>query len=66
MVMVAFTFQGIAVVHAKAASRKRKGLLIGVFYALLLIFPQVVALTTIAGLLDNWLVFRKPKNIDIT
>ena len=66
VVMVAFTFQGIAVVHAKAASRKRKGLLIGVFYALLLIFPQVVALTTIAGLLDNWLVFRKPKNIDIT
>ena len=66
IVMVAFTFQGVAVVHARVAASKRKGLLIGLFYALLFIFPQVVALTTIAGLLDNWLVFRKPRNIDIT
>ena len=66
VVIAAFTFQGIAVVHSRTASGKRKGLLLGLFYALLLIFPQVVALTAIVGLLDNWLVFRKPKNIDIT
>lgn len=66
VVMAAFMYQGIAVVHARAAASKRKGLLIVLFYALLLIFPQVVVLTMIVGLLDNWLVFRKPKNIDIT
>ncbi len=61
VVMTAFVFQGIAVVHAKAAASKNKRLLIVLFYALLLIFPQVVVVTMIAGLLDNWLVFRKPK-----
>ena len=64
--LVAFMFQGIAVVHAKAAQSKRRGLLLGLFYALMIIFPQVVALTTIVGLLDNWVVFRKPRNTDIT
>ena len=34
-------------------------LLLGLFYALLLVFPQAVALTAITGVIDNWLVFRK-------
>jgi len=41
-------------------------LLLGLFYMLLLVFPQVVALTSLTGVIDNWLVFRnksvKPDN----
>ena len=59
LVVIAFMFQGVAVVHSKLASRKQARLLLGLFYALLLVFPQVVALTAIAGVIDNWLVFRK-------
>jgi len=59
LVVVAFMFQGIAVVHSKLASRKQVRLLLVLFYTLLLVFPQVVALTAITGVIDNWLVFRK-------
>ena len=59
LVVIAFMFQGIAVVHSKIASRKQARLLFGLFYSLLLVFPQVVALTAITGVIDNWLVFRK-------
>jgi hypothetical protein len=59
LVVIAFMFQGVAVVHSKLASRKQARLLLGLFYALLLVFPQVVALTAITGVIDNWLVFRK-------
>ncbi len=59
LVVIAFMFQGVAVVHSKIASRKQARLLFGLFYTLLLVFPQVVALTAITGVIDNWLVFRK-------
>jgi hypothetical protein len=59
LVVIAFMFQGIAVVHSKITSRKQARLLFGLFYMLLLVFPQVVALTAIIGVIDNWLVFRK-------
>jgi hypothetical protein len=59
LLVVAFMFQGIAVLHCKMAARKQKRLLLGLYYVLLLIFPQVVALTAITGVIDNWLVFRK-------
>jgi len=59
LVVIAFMFQGIAVVHSKIAPRKQARLLFGLFYMLLLVFPQVVALTAITGVIDNWLVFRK-------
>ena len=59
LVVIAFMFQGVAVVHSKLAPRKQAGLLLGLFYALLLVFPQAVALTAITGVIDNWLVFRK-------
>ena len=55
----AFLFQGIAVVHARLLSGKHRSMLTGLFYMLLLIIPQVMALTAIAGILDNWLAFRK-------
>jgi hypothetical protein len=59
LVIIAFLFQGIAVLHGKLASRKQSGILLGLFYILLLIFPQVVALTSFVGVIDNWLIFRK-------
>ena len=59
LVVIAFMFQGVAVVHSKLGPRKQARLLLGLFYALLLVFPQAVALTAITGVIDNWLVFRK-------
>jgi uncharacterized membrane protein len=59
LVVIAFMFQGIAVVHSKLGPRRQARLLLGLFYGLLLIFPQVVALTAVTGVIDNWLVFRK-------
>lgn len=59
LIAIGFMFQGIAVVHGKLLARNRSRLILGLFYGLLLIFPQVVALTSLTGLIDNWLVFRK-------
>ena len=59
LVVIGFMFQGVAVVHSKLVSHKQARLLLVLFYALLLVFPQVVALTAIVGVIDNWLVFRK-------
>ena len=56
LVAAAFLFQGIAVVHARLLSRP---MLTGLYYMLLLIIPHVMGLTVIAGILDNWLFFRK-------
>ncbi len=47
LVSSAFLFQGIAVVHAKIANRRLRPMLTGLFYALLLIFPQIVAVTMV-------------------
>ena len=65
-VMAAFLYQGIAVVHSKLAANKRKALILGIFYALLIISPKVVAVSSIAGMIDNWLIFRKNRNIKST
>jgi hypothetical protein len=59
LVVVAFMFQGIAVVHAKVKGKKQATLILVVFYIVLLIAPQAVALTALTGVIDNWLVFRK-------
>ena len=56
LIASAFLFQGIAVVHARLL---QKPMLTGLFYMLLLIVPHVMGLTVIAGILDNWLFFRK-------
>ena len=65
-VMGAFLYQGIAVVHSKLAKNRRKGLIIGMFYALLIISPKVVAVSSIVGMIDNWLIFRKNRKIEST
>jgi len=66
LVMTIFLFQGIAVVHTKVSRSKRPKLLKALFYMLLLIFPQAVFVTALVGLLDNWLILRKPANIKST
>ncbi len=64
LVSAAFLFQGIAVVHARLLSNKFRPMLTGLFYMLLLIIPQIMALTVIAGIIDNWLFFRKREKIE--
>ncbi|MDH5355569.1 MAG: hypothetical protein OEY09_14085, partial [Gammaproteobacteria bacterium] len=64
LILAAFLFQGIAVVHAKISGSKVRPMLTGLFYALLLIFPQIMAVTVLAGVIDNWLIFRKNGNIE--
>jgi len=64
--MGAFLYQGIAVVHCKLATSKHRALIIGIYYTLLIIFPQVVAVSSIGGMVDNWIVFRKNRNIEST
>ena len=59
LAVIAFMFQGIAIVHSRFGARRQARLLLGLFYMLLLVFPQVVALTSLTGVIDNWLVFRK-------
>jgi hypothetical protein len=59
LVVIAFMFQGIAVVHGRFGSHRLARLILSIFYVLLLVFPQVVALTAVTGVIDNWLVFRK-------
>jgi hypothetical protein len=58
LAVIAFMFQGIAIVHSRFGARRQARLLLGLFYMLLLVFPQVVALTSLTGVIDNWLVFR--------
>ena len=59
LAVIAFMFQGIAIVHSRFGAKRQSRLLLGLFYMLLLVFPQVVALTSLTGVIDNWLVFRK-------
>jgi len=63
-----FLFQGLAVVHERMNRAAKKGLLNGLFYFLLFVFPQAVAITAGVGIIDNWLNFRKggqtPQHID--
>lgn len=66
LVLAAFLFQGIAVVHAKIASSKIRPMVTGLFYALLLIFPQIMAITVLVGIIDNWIIFRKRGKIENT
>ncbi len=64
LVAAAFLFQGIAVVHARLLTNRFRSMLTGLFYLLLLIIPQVMALTVIVGIIDNWLFFRKRGKIE--
>jgi hypothetical protein len=65
--MAAFLYQGIALVHSKLVNSKKRALIIWIYYALLLIiFPHAAAISSITGMIDNWMVFRKNRNIEST
>lgn len=56
VVAAGFIYQGLAVVHVKLASTKP--FFIGLYYFLLFLLPQIVALTALLGIIDNWFQFR--------
>ena len=63
LVLSAFWFQGIAVVHAWAwAKRWNAGLLVPMYALLIMPITAAVAILSLAsvGLLDNWIELRKP------
>jgi hypothetical protein len=59
LLVIAFMFQGLAVVHSKLGPKRHGQLMLSVFYVLLLFIKQAVALIAVTGVIDNWLVFRK-------
>jgi hypothetical protein len=59
LLVIAFMFQGLAVVHSKLGPNRHGRLMLSVCYVMLLIIKQAVALIAVTGLIDNWLVFRK-------
>lgn len=60
VVVIAFMFQGIAVVHSRLAEKKNTTGLFVLFYVLLVFTWQITGiLTAITGIIDNWLDFRK-------
>jgi len=60
LVIIAFMFQGIAVVHSRLAAKKQAYPLLVLFYVLLVFTWQITGiLTAITGIVDNWLGFRK-------
>lgn len=69
IVVIAFMFQGIAVLHSRLAKRKQAHGLFVLFYLLLVFTWQITGiLTAITGIVDNWLDFRKnsgkPNNVN--
>ena len=63
LVIIAFMFQGIAVVHSKLGKKKQAFAMLMLFYVLLIFTWQITGiLTSITGMIDNWLGFRgKPR-----
>ena len=60
LVIIAFMFQGIAVVHNKLGDKKQGFAMLVLFYVLLVFTWQITGvLTAITGIIDNWLGFRK-------
>jgi hypothetical protein len=64
LVIIAFMFQGIAVVHSRLSPKKQSFPMLLLFYVLLVFTWQITGiLTSITGIIDNWLGFRgKPQN----
>jgi hypothetical protein len=59
LAIIAFMFQGIAVVHSKLGKKKQSFAMLLLFYVLLIFTWQITGiLTSIAGMIDNWLGFR--------
>ena len=61
LAVIAFMFQGIAVVHARLGPLRNGRVFLVVFYVLMFVIQKAVALTAFTGVIDNWLAFRKKK-----
>jgi hypothetical protein len=59
LLVIAFMFQGLAVVHSKLGPKRYGRPMLSVFYVLLVVIKQAIALVAVTGVIDNWLVFRK-------
>ena len=64
LLIIAFMFQGVAVVHSKLGAKKQGFAMLLLYYVLLVFVWNITGiLTSITGIIDNWLGFRrKPKN----
>lgn len=58
VIMATFLYQGLAVVHSWAKARKKTRWLV-LLYVMMVIFPQVVGMTALLGIVDNWIDFRQ-------
>ena len=58
VLLSAFLYQGLAVVHVWSKQGKRTTWLF-LLYAVMIVFPHAVAGTALLGVLDNWMDFRK-------
>ncbi len=60
LIIFAFLFQGIAVVHSRLYGKQQAIPLLVLFYIMLIILGQIAGvLTSITGMVDNWLGLRK-------
>ena len=60
LIIFAFLFQGIAVVHSRLHGKQQAIPLLVLFYIMLIILGQIAGvLTSITGMVDNWLGLRK-------
>lgn len=55
--LATFLYQGLAIAHRASASVGHKAWLVGL-YILMILFPHVVVLTAVVGLVDNWVDLR--------
>ena len=59
LLVIAFMYQGVAVVHNRMVRKKLPTALFVMFYLVLIMFSQfTVILTSITGVIDNWLDLR--------
>jgi hypothetical protein len=57
VLLATFLYQGLAIVHSWSKTKGSSAWLVGL-YVLMVIFPQVVGLTALLGIIDNWTDFR--------
>jgi hypothetical protein len=60
VLLVLFTLQGLAVVHAIVKQQQRQSFwLVAIYMLLLVMMPQMAVLLTILGVLEQWFNFRR-------
>lgn len=57
VMVAAFLYQGLAIAHQWSSAGKRTSWLV-LLYVLMVIFPHVVVIVAMLGIVDNWMDFR--------